>query len=155
MSEITSKIIEANGAKELILEGFLNESADLTFMSQLPQGKILVNSKDLKRINSCGVREWITALKTVPATSELIFVQCSAAFLDQINMISNFTGNGKVKSLYATYACSECKAKKEVLIDLDSCLKNDELNLPEETCSACNKPMEFGDDPASIFGFLE
>lgn len=155
MSVLQYDLQEKGDGQELVLKGVINEEATLDFMSTLPAGKVVVNTKDVDRINSCGVREWIQSLKNVPDGCELIYEECSPAFLDQINMISNFTGNGKVKSFYVPYICEACDTKADTLVDLDKCLNDDELELPEITCSECNEAMELGDDPDQLFGFLE
>ena len=156
MSELLSHEKKEEGGKIIYhLKGVINEEADFAFMAEIPAGDIVINSAAVERINSCGVREWITALKTVDAGAKITYEECSAAFLDQINMISNFIGNGKVKSIYVPYICEACDFKKEVLVDLSKCLVDDELELPEVECKECSDPMELGDDPEQLFSFLE
>lgn len=146
---------ERDGTSHYQLEGVINEEAVLSFMSEIPEGPVVINTKNVERINSCGVREWIQALKTVPEGAQISYEECSAAFLDQVNMISNFIGNGKIKSIYIPYVCESCDAKQDKLIDLDECLQDDELELPELSCSDCDEDMELGDDPDQLFSFLE
>lgn len=155
MSSLEHTLTEADGEHVLSIKGVINEEADLAFMKEIPAGKVIVNTRDVDRINSCGVREWIQALKEIPEGCELHYVECSPAFLDQINMISNFIGDGKVESMYIPYICEDCDTKKDELIDLNVCLKDDELELPEIECSECKEAMELGDDPDQLFGFLE
>lgn len=156
MSEVLNfSKMEADGKTVYKLDGVINEEVDLGFMSELPAGPVVINTKDVERINSCGVREWIQALKTVPDGVNLEYTECSPAFLDQINMISNFTGDGEVKSIYVPYVCESCDGKKDVLVDFSEALKDDELELPEITCTDCDEEMELGDDPDQLFSFLE
>jgi hypothetical protein len=156
MSEVLNfKKTDRDGTACFELAGVINEEVDLGFMSELPEGDVIIDSKNVERINSCGVREWIQSLKTVPEGVNLIYEGCSAAFLDQINMISNFIGDGKVKSIYIPYVCESCDGKQDVLVDLDECLVDEELELPELTCTECDEEMELGDDPDQLFSFLE
>lgn len=152
---LTFKKTEKGGAQVYTLSGVINEDAELSFMSSIEAGDVVINTKNVERINSCGVREWITALKTVDAGVNIKYTECSAAFLDQINMISNFIGEGEVESIYIPYLCESCGFKKDVLIDLNECLADDELELPEQTCDSCEDEMELGDDPDQLFSFLE
>jgi hypothetical protein len=156
MSELLSYEKSEKGGKTIYhLKGVINEEADFAFMGEMPAGDIVINSAGVERINSCGVREWITALKTVDAGAKITYEECSAAFLDQVNMISNFIGSGEVKSMFVPYICEACDYKQEVLVDLATSLVDDELELPEPECKECSDPMELGDDPEQLFSFLE
>lgn len=156
MSDLLSFDKADEGGKVVYrLKGVINEEADLSFMSDIPAGDVVINTAAVERINSCGVREWITALKTVDGGAKITYTECSAAFLDQINMISNFIGDGEVKSMFIPYICESCDYKKDVLVDLEECLQDDELELPEVECKECSDPMELGDDPEQLFSFLE
>jgi anti-anti-sigma regulatory factor len=156
MSDVLTYEKSEQGGKVVYnLKGVINEEADLSFMADIPAGEVIINSSEVERINSCGVREWITALKGVTSDAKISYTECSPAFLDQINMISNFIGNGEVVSMYIPYLCESCDTKKDVLIKLSECLVDDELELPEEECVECSDPMELGDDPEQLFSFLE
>lgn len=144
-----------SGTPTYHLSGVINENADLTFLAKLEPGTNVINTREVERINSCGVREWISALKSVPEGATIKYRECSAAFLDQINMISNFLGNGTVESLFIPYLCESCGAKKDSLIELEVCFSDDELELPELACTSCEDEMELADDPEQLFSFLE
>ena len=145
---------ERDNAAHYQLAGIINEEANLTFMADFPEGEIIINTKQVERINSCGVREWIQAIKGVPENCSIVYEECSAAFVDQINMISNFVGKGVVQSMFIPYICEDCDEKKEILIDLAVCLQDDELELPEVPCVKCSEAMELGDEPDQLFSFL-
>lgn len=136
------------------LSGIINEEASFGFMAELPVGKVVINTREVQRMNSCGVREWIHGLSKVPPGCELVYEECSGVILDQMNMITNFLGRGKVKSVYIPYLCESCGAKGEALCDLDKNMHPDGLELPELKCGMCGKNMSLADDPEEIFAFL-
>lgn len=137
------------------LSGVINEEAELLFFSSLKPGKVVINTKEINRINSCGVREWITAMKKMPAGIELVYEECSPAFMDQVNMITNFVGKGAIKSLYLPYENPSNGYKCEVLCDLEVCMTDDGLELPEATDPETGEALELADDPDQLFSFLE
>ena len=136
----------------LKLSGIINEEAQLGFFKELPGGKkVVINTKEVARINSCGVREWILALKSVPQGLEIVYEECSPAFMDQVNMITNFASGGTIKSLYIPYVCGSCDKKSEELCDLEANMTADGLELPEVKCPGCQNAMELADDPEQLF----
>jgi len=69
--------------------GVIDENAELGFFESLA-GPTKVNMKDVKRVNSYGVRAWMEGIRKVPAGVRLEFIECSSATIDQINMVPGF-----------------------------------------------------------------
>ena len=86
------------------------------FNSQIPTfGKVEINLKDLKSINSSGIREWIKLmLKMKPA--QVYFYECPKVFIDQVNMVQGFCPeNAKIMSFYVPYFNDQSESEKNVL----------------------------------------
>jgi len=125
-----------------ILTGVIDENADLSFLEGLSSPTKL-NMKDVKRINSYGVRAWIEAIRKVPAGVPLDFIECSPAVIDQTNMVAGFLGRGKVTSFFAPMVCSQCGLERDALFHTDEYQR--EGRLPEVSCERCGGALVVDD----------
>ena len=143
----------------LLLQGIINERTDLQNMvKDLEGARITINLKNITRINSCGVRDWVNATKPLAQKFSIEYVECSRAIVDQLNMIVNFLNSGKIVSFYAPYYCDECDKEMEMLINIDEHFPEpddrEEPESPDFECPHCKKTMEFNEDEDRYFLFL-
>ena len=117
---------------------------------------IVIDVSQITRMTSFGVRQWLKAMDALPrAASELLLVGCPTFFVDQLNMVLNFGGAGKVLSVVAPYVCPACGAESGELIDVlaeRANLMNG--SLPEKDCTRCGAKLEFDETPESYFSFV-
>lgn len=155
---LTWTIDKENDVTTVSFFGEIDENADLSPLGRILEGKVVFHLENIRRINSCGVREWVNFIRELPAISELIFIHCSPATVTQLNMIYNFRGAAHIKSIYAPYICEYCDIEEEKLIDIDSQFPDKDgkisARLPEYNCPKCNEPMEFDDLPDRYLSFL-
>lgn len=146
---------EQQGAALLVrMSGSIEESVDFEKLIGAVQGELIINCKGVSRINSVGVKAWIKYFQSVAASgTQLRFVECSTAIVEQINLISNFTCGGNVESIFVPFACGGCGAELVGLFKADA-LKKAGFNLPNLKCSKCGGEAEFDDIPEEYFGFL-
>jgi len=95
-------------------------SIDETFgqgTGSLPtSGKVDINLKGLKSINSTGIREWIKMMQKLKE-AQISFFECPKVFIDQVNMVQGFAPeNAKIMSFYVPYFNEENETEKSVLI---------------------------------------
>lgn len=135
------------------LEGVINEFAKFEPLYEFKGPQIVLNLKEVTRINSTGVREWINALEKIDEDIEVVFEECPPIVVYQMTMIPNFTARVKVRSVYSPYFCPECEYQEDVLTKMDEF--NPEDGLPKVECKECGAEMEFDDDEESYFYFLE
>ena len=110
---------------------------------------------DVRRINSCGVREWVNFVRDLPNVNELVFSHCSPAIVTQLNMIYNFRGAASVRSFYAPYVCESCNTEEERLLDVDTHFANGNVGDPPAfRCERCKEPLQFDDLPERYLSFL-
>lgn len=113
--------------------------------------KIRFDLGDVERINSCGVREWLRFMGSLPAAAETRFENCSTPIVHQINLIQGFTGAGKVASIRVPFICDACESHESTTVPVEQGVVP---TLPARACSKCQRAMEFDDFEESYFAFL-
>ena len=148
------RIKERAGFTNVEFTGEIDENTDFSELTNRLQGKVVFHLQQIRRINSCGVREWINFVRDLPNVEELTFSHCSAAIVGQLNMIFNFRGNATIRSIYAPYICDECDIEVEKLLDIETSFPNGIDEPPEFPCDRCGEMMEFDDLPDHYLAFL-
>jgi anti-anti-sigma regulatory factor len=138
------------------LSGHIDEDNDLTDLTKkITQQVVVLNTANVERINSCGVRDWVSWLNELDKKgAELYLVECSPAIMTQVNLVNNFIGSGTILSFYSPYFCSGCDSEKMLLIETEEALKNLPFRAPTCRCDQCDHTMDFDDIESSYFAFL-
>jgi anti-anti-sigma regulatory factor len=152
-------VVDVKGADRvayLKLSGHIDEDNDLAELTKkITQPVVVLNSANVERINSCGVRDWVSWLAEMDKKgSEIYLVECSPAIMTQVNLVNNFIGSGSILSFYAPYFCSGCDTEKMLLIETEEALKNMPFRAPTCRCDQCDHTMDFDDIESSYFAFL-
>lgn len=135
--------------------GEIDENADFAELRRRLKGGVVFHMGEVRRINSCGVREWVNFVRDLPEVTELTFTHCSPAIVTQLNMIYNFRGNARIRSFYAPYVCENCNNEEEQLLDVETQFPGGDIrSVPEFRCTQCNEMMEFDDLPERYLSFL-
>jgi len=137
------------------IEGVIDENSDFTTFIADDTPELIVNFGKVIRINSCGVREWVNALRE--SNNKLIFVECAEVIVEQFNMIPNFLGEGKVESFYAPYICPDCENEEKKLFYVSDFNIDDLENYEPPTfpCEKCESELQFDEDEEEYFIFIE
>jgi len=147
------RVKERPGYTDVEFYGEIDENADFAELRRRLRGPVTFHLAEVRRINSCGVREWVAFVRDLPAVSELTLSGCSPAIVTQLNMIYNFKGPGRVRSFLAPYVCGACGAEEDKLIDVEMAGRP-LRGLPEFSCSHCGAGMDFDDLPERYLSFL-
>ncbi len=147
-------IRERPGMTTVEFVGEIDENADFADLRRRLRGPVAFMLGEVRRINSCGVREWVNFVRDLPHVTELSFSHCSPAIVTQLNMIYNFRGRAKIRSFYAPYVCDTCGREEEQLIDVPSQGPGVRPSLPTFACPDCQAAMEFDDLPERYLSFL-
>ena len=140
----------------LKFSGSIDESAHFpTLIGEVEQSIVRLNTKEVPRINSVGVKGWIKFFQGLSEQGrKLIFEECSTAIVEQINLISNFSCGGEVESLFIPFVCQDCGSELVGLFGAQA-LKKANFELPSLKCSKCNSSnAKFDDIPEEYFHFL-
>lgn len=156
-SRLIVEVKETDKVSYVRLSGVVDEDNDLgELVSRITtKPSVVINTADIDRINSCGVRDWVTWLKTVHEKGTVPWlIECSPAIMTQVNLVNNFVGAGTILSFYAPYFCSACETDKMLLIDVEQALATTPFRAPICRCDQCDHQMEFDDIETSYFAFL-
>ena len=149
------RIKERPGFTSVEFFGEIDENADFAELKRRLKGNVVFHLADVRRINSCGVREWVNFVRDLPQVQDLVFTHCSPAIVTQLNMIFNFRGTAKVRSFLAPYLCENCNAEEEKLLDVQQHFPTrDVRRVPDFKCDKCSTRMEFDDIPERYLSFL-
>src|SRR5207245_1753613 len=89
------RIPAPSGGTVVRVSGTVDETFDrVAFVSGLT-GSVILDMDGVLRITSFGVREWILAMRTLPA-DYLGFVNVRPAIVCQFNMVQGFAGRGQL-----------------------------------------------------------
>ena len=117
---------------------------------------VVLNVSGMTRMTSFGVRQWLKAMDALPKTiTDLYLLGCPTFFVDQLNMVLNFGGAGKVLTVVAPHTCPSCGVESgetvDVLAERAALAKG---GLPEKECARCGGKLEFDETPESYFAFV-
>lgn len=144
---------QKNGILSIRLSGAVDELANLDQLIGPPAPEMHVYCREVKRINSVGVKNWIRYFTSAKNRgSKLRFLECSIPVVEQINLISNFLAGGEIESLYVPYSCGKCKSELIGLFKVAD-LRNIGFKVPNLTCSKCGDKAVFDDIPEEYFAF--
>ena len=145
---------QKDGVLTVRLSGSLDESVSLEQLIGTPPTELHVYTKEIRRINSIGVKTWIKFFQNTTKRGTIVkFYECSTAVVEQVNAISNFTSGGSVESIFVPFACMNCKSELVGLFKASD-LKKIQFKIPDLKCSKCGGKAVFDDIPEEYFGFL-
>ena len=151
------RIKERPGFTTVEFFGEIDENADFADLRRRLRGQVVFHLAEVRRINSCGVREWVNFVRDLPGVTDLTFTHCSPAIVTQLNMIFNFKGASKIRSFLAPYVCNDCGHEEDKLLDVQTHFPDGEFTqVPDFECAKCSSAqMEFDDMPERYLGFLQ
>jgi ABC-type transporter Mla MlaB component len=153
MNSLTWDIETTTAGVSVLVSGAIDEDARLDRLAAQLVGaaQVRLDLSQVRRINSCGVREWVRFMRSIPVTTKIVLAECSPTIVAQVNMISNFIGHAKIESVKAPFTCLGCGYEE----DLSVSAKSPPPHFPERICPRCSKPLLIFDDvETSYFAFM-
>lgn len=116
--------IGTNSVEDVVfvkLSGVIDEDNTLARTTKKLTGRTLVlDLAEVKRINSCGVRDWVNWLSDLHAKGKtVILTRCSPCIVTQLNLVNNFVGRAMVRSFFAPYYCAHCDLEVLCLLQVE------------------------------------
>lgn len=141
----------------LKLSGTIDESFDGKRLAATVDATTLVlDLGGVRKISSFGIREWVDFVGAVGARRVAIYlVECAPKVVDQLNMVANFAGSGRVYSFYLPYHCDYCDHDDRVLWQVDR--DHEALRAgkpPQRACGHCGELQYFNEDPVTYLSYL-
>jgi eukaryotic-like serine/threonine-protein kinase len=134
--------------------GEIDESADFADLRHRLGPRLVFRLGEVRRIDGRGTLSWVRFMRELEG-HDVAWTHCSPAIVGRLNVVSDFAGSAKVRSLLAPYLCTGCGRAEERLIDVRSELAGKTLGYaPTFACDACGKPLELDDLPERYFSFL-
>ncbi len=137
------------------LRGRINESFRGAELGQTLSGHVVFDLAEVDRVSSFGVKGWLQMLEQARVAS-CTFLRCSEAVVNQITMMRNFCGPGRIHSLMVPYTCNHCGeefgALYEAVADREVILNRSPVLVE---CPNCHQAAEMDDDPWSYFAIDE
>lgn len=151
------KVTKENKGNVILLKlsGTIDESVNFDQQIGPLNGEVHIHTKEIVRINSVGVKNWIKYFQILKSRGvDLHFIECSTSIVEQINLITNFTANSSIDSIYVPFACENCNTELIALFRTTDLDRND-FKLPSLKCSKCSGNALFDDIEEEYFAFLE
>lgn len=141
----------------LKLAGTIDESFEgKRLADSVRGGTVILDLGDIRKVSSFGIREWVDFITAVGKTaSRIVLVECAPKIVDQLNMVANFAGTGRVYSFYAPYHCDYCDRDDRVLLQVDRDHEQIKAMKPaQRACASCGEMQYFNEDPVTFFSYL-
>ncbi|MBV8757464.1 MAG: hypothetical protein JO257_09325, partial [Deltaproteobacteria bacterium] len=117
---------------------------------------LVLDTGGVKKISSFGIREWVDFV-TIAAkqAKNMVLIECAPKVVDQLNMVANFAGGGRVYSFYAPFRCDYCDSEHRVLLDVTKDMEAiRSMKLAERPCPSCKEAMYFDEDGSTYFSYI-
>jgi anti-anti-sigma regulatory factor len=146
-SNLKFDVGDVGGGRQLIaLSGVIDENAHFDDVVAVLAAGATIDLAGVSRINSTGVREWMSFIaKATAGSRDIVLRRCSVPFVNQISMIAGFTGTARIESVMAPYLCAKCDAVAERLIDVVGTANLRAALEAPLACTRCGATMEFDD----------
>ena len=136
------------------LSGTIEENINFKNLLGDVSGSLIVNTKEVFRINSDGVRAWIQYFQSLQSKGvKITYEDCSVAIVEQINMVANFRCGGTVQSIIVPHLCLKCSTHTDDSYTVDQ-LKSLDFKVSPLKCPKCGGWAELDEIPEEYFSFL-
>lgn len=136
------------------LEGVIDENFDFQKVLGGISGKTLfINCEKVKKINSIGVKAWISFFQDFNKVNEVTYQNMSIVLVEQLNSVMNFACGAKIESIMAPFMCPDCGHESSSQLTVDFLRRS--TTIADAKCPNCGSLAEFDDMPEEYFSFLE
>jgi hypothetical protein len=141
-------VLKANFAGDLI------RNIPLEDLVGPPAPEVIVNCREITRINSVGIRVWLRYFRGLAEKKvKVTLLECPPPVVEHFNNISNFRGKSEVESILVPYRCTICKIAESELHTIKEIKKK--LPPNEKNCTHCGKKSVFDDITQEYFKFVK
>lgn len=155
MSRFEVKMTKDAQVWDIKISGIIDEDARFADFPLAGAPALRIDLNDVKSINSCGIRDWITWLSQA-GSIPVEFSQCPKVIVDQVNMVQGFLpATGRVLSFYVPYYSEDTGNEKLVLFRYGhEFTEKGVQNIPETIKDEDGSEMEIDVVDSKYFKFL-
>jgi hypothetical protein len=167
MSEFKAHETPEGDKLRLAFEGTIDEDVVFPPVDASKFKTIVLDLKNVKSINSVGIREWLNWIRPLAEKSDFVLENCPKAVVFQFNMVEGFLPpRSTVSSFYVPFYCEKCDKEDSVLFNVGKEIKaaggKVEIAFDVKTAAICedkanaaNCEMEMDVTEAKYFQFLK
>lgn len=146
-----------NGWTAVRLTGVIDEHNGLRQLTdRLSTPLLLVDLSGIARINSVGVRDWVTWLSDLKKRGvRPVLFDCPPGIMEQVNLVRNFAAGCTIETFFAPYYCDTCDTEENYSLDTFELLAAETRLAPEFKCDRTDCKMALDDVEENYFAFLE
>jgi anti-anti-sigma regulatory factor len=155
--KLTIEKFADGGIACLKFSGTIDESFEGKKIARsLSADTLVLDLGGVKKISSFGIREWVDfATTAVKSVKQMVLIECAPKVVDQLNMVANFNGGGRVFSFYAPFRCDYCDSEQRSLLEVNKdfeAIKS--MKLGDRPCPNCKESMYFDEDGSTYFSYM-
>lgn len=155
MAKFDIKLDKVGTTVKVTMVGTIDEDVDFNKYPIDGAEQIVLELENIKSINSCGIREWIKWINTVP-NAKVEYHLCPKIIVDQINMVQGFLPtHGAVKSFYVPFYSDESGEEKNILFHYGKEFDQSGMKLVPSIKGDDGKEMEMDVVETKYFKFLK
>lgn len=137
------------------MTSFINERTDFGVFEKIDSNELHINCKDIKTINSFGIRQWLITFKKLRESGKkLKFYSISPTMMRQLSFTRGLISPMEVDSICAEFICYKCN-NHTVKDYSKNELQKSNFSVSIMNCPNCKSPMEFDDLPEEYFSFFK
>ena len=148
----------------MYFDGAIREGCGLPNVPFEELKTLVFDLKDVRFINSCGIRDWIAWIKKVPNEVQIVFKNSPSLLVVQMTILIGFVPQTAiVESFDVPYICESCNSTTQVLVEhkkhyIQARKSGEEFKLmlpPPPKCEKCDSTMELDALENKYFKFLD
>ena len=132
--------------------GAIDENSDLRGLFAQLKSDVLMNMRDVERVNSMGVHGWVPQITKLSAEHRVLIDEISYPLVQNANTVANMFGSAQVRSCMAPYFCAKCKDNMSIAVSAKD-VADAGNEPPAKHCPRCRTLMEF-DELDGYFDFF-
>ena len=152
-SSAVAAVIELMGVTVVTVQGRIDEGFEGAALGGSLSGTVLFDLKNVERVTSFGVREWLEMTKAMEETEDVDvwLARCPESVVTQMSLIRTFAGRAKLLSFQSPFLCDDCGNAFFRIIDCEhdaSWFRTGRGETPP--CPRCGGASKLDDDPAFL-----
>jgi len=134
------------------VSGAIDANLNFSLLRNASQTEIALNLKDVKMINSIGIKKWYEGIQELQKTGKTFrYQECSIHFIWQFSLVSNMREGIQLDSFNVETYCEDCDEETPELLKVAEL--NFELLPPPMNCRKCGTSLSV--EPEDVFRFLK